>query len=288
MGKIKIPKSRVQKVDKELQRAKSANFTARLDDDLLDRYQNLRKDQQDEVLRQAYRYKFTPFLGLAGNPTERPSFQARMRKVITDLENERVQPSVRSNIARSKSRSAQRTGGAQGTVKTTPKTTSSTPTTANSTAVTTATPRQASQPATTAGTTPTYKPTTRATTRSQGRSLQNTPAAAQQKATTYTIKKGDTLGTIAKRYGVDWRALAEANGIDDPNLIYAGVKLKIDPATMGKKNRRKVSVNNPKAPGMDLGEKKFSIPTRKEALGSTTNMPMSTGALNIDLPEDYY
>ena len=117
--------------------------------------------------------------------------------------------------------------------------------------------------------------------------LKNTPAAGQQKATTYTIKKGDTLGTIAKRYGVDWRALAEANGIDDPNLVYAGVKLKIDPATMGKKNRRKVGVNNPKAPGMHLGEKKFPTPTREEALGNVTNMPISTGALSIEVPEEY-
>lgn len=117
-------------------------------------------------------------------------------------------------------------------------------------------------------------------------SLRDTKASAQQKATTHTIKKGETLGSIAKKYGVDWRALADANGIDNPNLIYAGVKLKIDPATMGKKNRRKVGVNNPKAPEMHLGENNFPTPTREEAI--TTNMPMNRGALSIDLPEDYY
>lgn len=122
-----------------------------------------------------------------------------------------------------------------------------------------------------------------------GRGTVSTSAAGQQKATTYTIKKGDTLGTIAKRYGVDRRALADANGIDNPNLIYAGVKLKIDPATMGKKNRRKVSINKPKVtpPGMRTGEKSFPTPTREQALGNVTNMPMSTGALSIEVPEKY-
>ena len=119
-------------------------------------------------------------------------------------------------------------------------------------------------------------------------SLKDTSAPVKQKATTYTIKKGDTLGSIAKRYGVDWRVLADANGIDDPNLIYAGVKLKIDPATMGKRNKRKVGVNRPRVapPGMHAGERTFRTPTRAEA--TATNLPMNTGKINIDLPEDYY
>lgn len=106
-------------------------------------------------------------------------------------------------------------------------------------------------------------------------SLKNTPASGQQKPTTYTIRKGDTLGSIAKRYGVDWRALADANGIDDPNLIYAGVKLKIDPATMGKRNKRKIGIdlsktenkrkNNNGAPDWKVGEKEINIPTAEEA-----------------------
>ena len=284
MGKIKIPKSRVQQKDKELERARNAKFTARLDDDLFDRYQNLRKDQQDEVLRQAYRYNFTPILGLAGRPTERPSFQARMRKVITDLENERVQPSA---------------GRGAGISSGTKKGTTARPSTTNTNTgqrrqpVDTSIVNEALSDATQsrrAGASGRARMAT--STPSKGastRGLRDTPASAQQKATTHTIRKGETLGTIAKRYGVDWRALADANGIDDPNLIYAGVKLKIDPATMGKKNRRKVSISKPKAtpPGMGLGEKKFPTPTREEALGNVTNMPMSTGALSIEVPKEY-
>lgn len=45
--------------------------------------------------------------------------------------------------------------------------------------------------------------------------------------TTYTVVRGDTLSAIAKRYGTTVQAIAEANGIDKPNLIRVGQKLKI-------------------------------------------------------------
>jgi LysM repeat protein len=41
----------------------------------------------------------------------------------------------------------------------------------------------------------------------------------------YTIVSGDTLGAIAKRYGITVRALIEANNIEDPNLIHVGQRL---------------------------------------------------------------
>lgn len=47
------------------------------------------------------------------------------------------------------------------------------------------------------------------------------------KTTTYKVKKGDTLIGIAKKYGVDWRTIAEDNNINNANLIYVGQKLKI-------------------------------------------------------------
>lgn len=43
----------------------------------------------------------------------------------------------------------------------------------------------------------------------------------------YTVKKGDTLGAIAKQYGKTVRELAEYNGIGNPNLIIVGQKIKI-------------------------------------------------------------
>ena len=44
---------------------------------------------------------------------------------------------------------------------------------------------------------------------------------------TYTVKKGDTLSAIAKKYGTTYQEIAKANGISNPNKIYAGQTLKI-------------------------------------------------------------
>lgn len=45
---------------------------------------------------------------------------------------------------------------------------------------------------------------------------------------TYTVKSGDTLSGIASRYGTSWQALAQKNGIANPNLIFPGQVLRID------------------------------------------------------------
>ena len=44
----------------------------------------------------------------------------------------------------------------------------------------------------------------------------------------YTVKKGDTLWGVAKRYGVTLTALIAANPqIKNPNLIYPGNRVNI-------------------------------------------------------------
>ncbi len=45
--------------------------------------------------------------------------------------------------------------------------------------------------------------------------------------TTYTIKKGDTLSSIAKRYNTSVAKLVELNNIKNANLIYPNQKIKI-------------------------------------------------------------
>ena len=44
---------------------------------------------------------------------------------------------------------------------------------------------------------------------------------------TYTVRRGDTLSQIAKAYGVTIAHLVEINGIQNPNLIYPGQKIRI-------------------------------------------------------------
>jgi LysM repeat protein len=43
----------------------------------------------------------------------------------------------------------------------------------------------------------------------------------------YTIRSGDTLGELAERFGTTVEALSQANGISDPNRIFAGQELRL-------------------------------------------------------------
>ena len=43
----------------------------------------------------------------------------------------------------------------------------------------------------------------------------------------YTVRAGDTLSSIANKYGTTYQAIAKLNNISNPNLIYAGQRLRI-------------------------------------------------------------
>lgn len=55
------------------------------------------------------------------------------------------------------------------------------------------------------------------------------------KTQTYTVKAGDTLSGIAALYGTTTQALQNLNGINNPNLIYAGQKLIVNGTAATKK-----------------------------------------------------
>jgi|SRR5690554_829712 len=58
------------------------------------------------------------------------------------------------------------------------------------------------------------------------------------KTTTYTVKKGDTLSHIAKRFGTTVNELVRLNNIKNPNLIYVGQKLKIKGTASSENNSK--------------------------------------------------
>jgi LysM repeat protein len=51
--------------------------------------------------------------------------------------------------------------------------------------------------------------------------------------TSHTVRAGETLSTIAARYGTSISAIARANNIDNPNFIFAGQHLSIPRGTGG-------------------------------------------------------
>lgn len=55
----------------------------------------------------------------------------------------------------------------------------------------------------------------------------NTTPSLPESSGTYTVQKGDTLSSIARKYGTTYQKLAELNGIQDPSKIYVGQALKV-------------------------------------------------------------
>ena len=82
---------------------------------------------------------------------------------------------------------------------------------------------------------------------------------------TYKIKKGDTLGAIARRLGTTVKKLAELNGIKDPNKIRAGASLKLPVAA-----KQKWMAIQKKESGATLSQKPFEAASaRQKAAGGT-------------------
>ena len=59
------------------------------------------------------------------------------------------------------------------------------------------------------------------------------PTPSPQTETTYIVKPGDNLYRIGLAYGISWVQIAEANGLDSPNMIIVGSELKIPVNTPG-------------------------------------------------------
>ncbi|HIP53842.1 MAG TPA: LysM peptidoglycan-binding domain-containing protein [Chromatiales bacterium] len=65
----------------------------------------------------------------------------------------------------------------------------------------------------------------------------------QKPPRTYRVRKGDTLHSIAWRFGLDWRRLAEWNRIVPPYVIFEGQRMRLTPPPP----RRSTSTRRPPA-----------------------------------------
>lgn len=61
------------------------------------------------------------------------------------------------------------------------------------------------------------------------------PEQTNNNNTTYIVKRGDCLSTIGSKLGVNWKDIANTNGISNPYIIYVGQVLKI-PGEKGNTN----------------------------------------------------
>ncbi|MGV2437301.1 MAG UNVERIFIED_CONTAM: LysM peptidoglycan-binding domain-containing protein [Anaerolineae bacterium] len=62
---------------------------------------------------------------------------------------------------------------------------------------------------------------------------------------THTVQRGETLGSIARQYGTTFSAIATANNLANPNLIYVGQQLTIPGATAPATNPTAVPTSAP-------------------------------------------
>lgn len=117
---------------------------------------------------------------------------------------------------------------------------------------------------------------------------------SQPRPDLYRVRKGDTLYSIAFRYGLDFHQLARSNGISDRYAIYPGQTLKLKALPPGRtvtsKSSTKKTVSSKKTvarqkstkpgasvkPAAPAGKKTVSPPVaRKAAVSSTANRALS-------------
>ncbi len=92
----------------------------------------------------------------------------------------------------------------------------------------------------------------------------------------YTVKRGDTLYSIAWRFGLNHRELASSNGIDRPFTIFPGQQLSLDGAALAST----ASVGSQTAPvrSKPAPAEAKSTPVRKPSAAKPANQTVAKGA----------
>ncbi|WP_415892559.1 peptidoglycan DD-metalloendopeptidase family protein [Neptuniibacter sp. PT8_73] len=109
-------------------------------------------------------------------------------------------------------------------------------------------------------------------------SERSVPVSAQPQPNQYQVRKGDTLYSIAFRYGLDYRELAKRNGIAGNYNIYPGQKLSLKPApksTVSESIVRDASIIAPKPQIVSSRQKATNKPqnTRPQVASKSATPP---------------
>lgn len=105
------------------------------------------------------------------------------------------------------------------------------------------------------------------------------------KSTHYVVRKGDTLYSIAFRYGLDFKGLAHANGIESDYRIYPGQRLRLKEASYRQIQTRAASVtekNVTKSPQTRPKTKKTE--SQRRASGSDPQQQAPVGPVRWEWP----
>lgn len=103
---------------------------------------------------------------------------------------------------------------------------------------------------------------------------------------TYTVRQGDTLSALARRYGTTVQTLVEANGIRNPNLIQTGMRLAIPssssssssrPAAPSSRTTTSSPTRLPATRGTSTSLPRASTPTRSTSTSSSSRPPSGFG-----------
>lgn len=110
------------------------------------------------------------------------------------------------------------------------------------------------------------------------------PAQNTSAVTTYTVKSGDTLSGIANKFGVSggYKALAEYNGISNPNVINVGQVIKIPGSTTSTANTATTS-KAPESTSTKAPESTSSSTKTDTSKNTNTN---ASGILSKSAAED--
>jgi lipoprotein NlpD len=107
-------------------------------------------------------------------------------------------------------------------------------------------------------------------------------SASAIKARTHVVGRGDTLYSIAWRYGMDYRQVAEWNAIRSPYTIYPGQRLRLTkpPKTASTTTAaRKSSSNSPRAPAASTGT---AASAAKKPASTSRSKKRTTAAATYD------